>query len=422
VRSLLSADIEDLSKVDLPYEVASWFDTSIISDLAFVFPDKLLYFNWTLFDALCVQCMKTNSVTFFENILESTSLKQVSSWNSCLASAIRMGQVEMVDLLLRYGADPLDGEVLKAAISDRTDMFLFLFGQDRRPRRVRKCIGAHILKFVMAERPDNAEVLDTLLENGLVNLVVAEEPGEDRDDNRHYSSEDMLTPLGLAIVGLPDFCRTNPGAVNRLLREGSDPDGIARIKKIGPRVGQTALMLALETGREDLVRLLVVEYKADVNKKTHLFIKQTPLQHAAELGNLDMVRLLLELGADVNAEPAIRSGGTALQFAAISGNCNVAAELLEQEAPLHALPSKVNGRWPLEGAAEHGRLDMIQFLWRAKEYSLDDSGFQERHCLRAMKFAQSSGHLGCRDLVAELSGFSVDNLNSEDYGVPWLAY
>jgi ankyrin repeat protein len=418
VRSLLSADIEYLSGNDIPNKVASWFDTSIISDLAFVFPDKLLYTAGMPFYYICMQCMETNNVTFFENLLESTSYRDDLPWNSCLASAIRMGQVEMVDLLLQYGANPLDGEVLKAAIPDRTDMFLFLFGQDRKQRRVRKCIGAHILKFIMAERPGNAEVLDTLLENGLINLIVAERP---RDDFNHVD-EDMLTPLGLAMVGLPGFCGTNLGAVNRLLREGSDPDGIAKIKVIGPRVGQTAMMLALETGREGLVRLLVMEYKANVNKKTHLFIKRTPLQHAAELGNLDMVRLLLELGADVNGEPAIRSGGTALQFAAISGNCNVAAELLEQGAPLHALPSKVNGRWPLEGAAEHGRLDMIQFLWRAKEFSLDGTGFQERHCLRAMDFAQSNGHLGCRDLVAELSGFSVDRLDSEDYGVPWLAY
>jgi ankyrin repeat protein len=429
VRSLLSADIGRLENYEIPNEVARWFDTSIISDLAFVFPDILSFLDlhppydtstmrYPTFHNICMQYMKTNNITLFENFLESTSSIDGLPWNSCLAGAIRMGQFEMVDLLLQYGANPLDGEVLKAAIPDRTDIFLFLFGQDRKQRRVQKCIGAHILKFVMAERPGNAEVLDTLLENGLVNLVVAEAP-----DNRPYRApEDMLTPLGLAIAGFPGFCGTNLGAVNRLLREGSDPDGIARIKVIGPRVGQTALMLALETGREDLVRLLVVEYKADVNKKTYLFIKRTPLQHAAELGNLDMVRLLLELGADLNGEPAIRSGGTALQFAALSGNCNVAAELLEQGAPLHALPSKVNGRWPLEGAAEHGRLDMVHFLWRAKEFSLDGTGFQERHCLRAMDFAQSNGHLGCRDLVAELSGFSVDRLDSEDYGVPWLAY
>ena len=135
-----------------------------------------------------------------------------------------------------------------------------------------------------------------------------------------------------------------------------------------------------------------------------------------------MVRLLLEFGAVVNGEPAVRSGGTALQFAAISGNCNMAAELLENGAQLHALPSKVNGRWPLEGAAEHGRLDMIQFLWRAKELSLNGAGFQERQCLRAMDFARSNGHLGCMDLVADLSGISVDRLELDDYGVSWLAY
>jgi ankyrin repeat protein len=426
VRSLLSADIEYTSDQMMPNNMDSWFDTLILSDLVFVFPD-LLYMlvphpkNDPILQSICKWCMETDNVIFFKTFLESLSQTRIIPWNSCLASAITMSHGEMVDLLLEYGADPFDGEALKAAVPDHTEMLPLLFGEDRKQRRVRKCVGAHILKFIMAERHGSAEVLDALLGSGLVNLTVAEEPNQSRSQ---YSDPfgDMLTPLGLAIVGLSGHCKTNLAAVNRLLRAGSDPNGIARITAGEARVGQTALMLALETGREDLVRLLVVEYKADVNKKTHLFIKRTPLQYAAELGNLDMVRLLLKLGADVNGEPAIRSGGTALQFAAISGNCNVAAELLEQGAPLHTLPSKVNGRWPLEGAAEHGRLDMIQFLWRAKEFSLDGAGFQARHCLRAMDFAWSNGHLGCRDLVADLSGISVDKLDSEEYGVPWLAY
>jgi ankyrin repeat protein len=387
VRSLLNADIGTINSGDIPNNVDSWFDTAIISDLAFVFPDLPSILpdqtipgsvsrptRYPTVHNICIECIQTENLEFFRTFLESVSTTHAFPWNSCLASAIRMGHRKMVDLLLQMGANPFDSAVLKAAIPDRRDMLRFLFGEHRKQPSGRKCVGAYTLKFAIG----NAEVLSSLLENGLVNFIVAEDPT-------------------------------------------ADPNGIARIKRAGTRIGQTALMLALETGSEDLVRLLVV-HGADVNKKTHLFIKRTPLQYAAELGNLDMIQLLLELGAEVNGEPAIRSGGTALQFAAISGNCNVAAELLERGAQLHAPPSKVNGRWPLEGAAENGRLDMIQFLWRAKEFFLDDTGFERRHCLRAMDFARSNGHLGCRDLVAELSGVSVDKLEWEEYGVPWLAY
>jgi ankyrin repeat protein len=429
VASLLSADIGNIQYNEIPNNVASWFDTSILSNLAFTFPNLPSILSsqplpdpvsgppqYSTVHNICIECIKTENIEFFRTFLESVTKTRVFPWNSCLASAIRMGHREMVELLLENGANPFDGEVLRAAIPDRTDMLRFLFGEDRKRRSGRKCVGAYNLKFAIG----NAEVLGSLLENGLVNFIVAEVPIATSKLEPGYM-HDMLTPLGLAISGLSGFCESNIGAVELLLRAGSDPNGIARIKVVGTRIGQTALMLALETGWEDFVRLLIV-HGADVNKKPHLFIKRTPLQYAAELGNLDMVQLLLELGAELNAEPANWSGGTALQLAAISGNCNVAAELLERGAQLYALPSKVNGRWPLEGAAENGRLDMIQFLWRAKEFFLDDTGFERRHCLRAMDFARSNGHLGCRDLVAELSGVSVDKLESEEYGVPWLAY
>ncbi|KAN0094104.1 ankyrin [Hyaloscypha variabilis] len=432
VQSLLSADIGDINSYEIPNDVASWFNTSILSDLVFVFPELLSRLSvppppqpgqlppyHSAVENICMQCIETDNLEFFKTLLECSSITSAFPWNSCLASAVRMGHGEMVDLLLQNGANPFDNEVLRAALPDRTDMLRLLLGGDRKQGRGRKCVGAQILKFVMAEHPGNAGVLGSLLDNGLVNFIVAEDA---LNDLNRYHLPQILTPLGLAIVGLSGYCTPNLWAVDRLLQAGSDPNGVARIKDFDIRVGQTALMLALETEREDIVRLLVVEYKADVNKKTHLFIKRTPLQYAAELGNLEMVRLLLELGAVVNGEPAIRSGGTALQFAAISGNCNMVAELLEKGAQLHALPSKVNGRWPLEGAAEHGRLDMIQFLWRAKELSLNNAGFQERQCLRAMDFARSNGHLGCMDLIADLSRISVNKLKSDDYGVPWLAY
>lgn len=418
VRAILSADIDQLCENDMK-DVAGWFDTSIISVLVSIFPD-LVSSSPILLSALgkiCKRCMETDNVAFFKIFMESISLSR--TWlDSCLAIATGVGHAEMVDLLLQMGANPFEGSVLKAAIPKHTEMLQILFGEDRKQQTSRKCVGAHVLKFIMAECPGNAEVLNGLLDRRLVHLAVPEILVSYGVSG--YTGE-MLTPLGLAIAGAPGYCETNLVAANQLLGAGSDPNGIARILTMGGRVSETALMLAIKTGREDVVQLLL-KYNADVNKKPFLSTKRTPLQCAAELGNLDIVRLLLRHGADVNEEPAIRSGGTALQFAAISGNCNVAAELLEREALLDALPSKVNGRWPLEGASEHGRLDMIEFLWRAKGISFGGAGFERRQCLRSMDFARSNGHLGCRDLIAKLSGISVDRLDSEDYGAPWLAY
>ncbi|KAI0911625.1 hypothetical protein F4823DRAFT_584960 [Ustulina deusta] len=73
-------------------------------------------------------------------------------------------------------------------------------------------------------------------------------------------------------------------------------------------------------------------------------VRRTPLEMAAENGDLEMVKLLIQHGADVNAEPSIAMGGTALQLAAISGNCNLAAELLQRGALLHMPPPTIGGR------------------------------------------------------------------------------
>ncbi|KFA71645.1 hypothetical protein S40288_03654 [Stachybotrys chartarum IBT 40288] len=209
----------------------------------------------------------------------------------------------------------------------------------------------------------------------------------------------------------------------RLLEAASDPNGIAQY---GPRgTNKYPLMLAADVGRADIVELLIA-HGADVNQEPVFHMLRTPLQHAAEAGRLDSVRLLLHHGGNVNAAPPKHRGGTALQFAAIAGSCPVASELLDHGADLSALPSKIDGRWPLEGAAEHGRLDMIRFLWdvnavawAAGEYH---DGFTERHCLRAMSLARTNGHRGCVDLIGELSGIDPSQLDEAEYGASWLAY
>jgi ankyrin repeat protein len=296
VRAILSADIKSINNTDMA-GVASWFDTSIFLAIVSAFPDLPLVAR---LGTICERCMETHNLPFFKSLLEFVPIPAFSL-GACLPIAIGAGHSEMVDLLLQMGASPFNSSVLKAAIPKRTQMLQLLFGEDRKQRTGPKCIGAYILKFVMAEQPGNAEVLNSLLDRGLVNLIAPEVC----DFNYRLTNGEMLTPLGLAIVGYKGHCETNLVAVDQLLQAGSDPNRTARLLTAGARVSETALMLAIEIGREDVVQLLL-RNKADVNKKPFLFIKRTPLQYAAELGNLDMVRLLLRYDADINCEPASR--------------------------------------------------------------------------------------------------------------------
>ena len=160
---------------------------------------------------------------------------------------------------------------------------------------------------------------------------------------------------------------------------------------------KTTFLRAIGTRRTYVVQLLI-EYGAEVNRPACLGLKQTPLQAAAEMDDLDMVSLLLNHEADVNAAPAMFKGGTALQLAAINGNLEIARVLIEHGARLDIPPPRGRlGRWPLEGAAENGRLDMIQFLWEVNDGPIDD-----RQCQKAMKLAEHRGHLGCKKLIEQL--------------------
>ncbi|KAI1662045.1 hypothetical protein F4813DRAFT_384761 [Daldinia decipiens] len=208
--------------------------------------------------------------------------------------------------------------------------------------------------------------------------------------------------------------------VKKLLEAGCNPNTIGTTIAInGADVSETALLQAISKRNERLVRLLV-RWKANVHGTAHLLtVRRTPLQKAAEVGDLAIVKFLLEHEVDVNAPPTTRSGGTALQFAAISGNCNVAAELLSHGALLHTPPlSKANGRWPIEGAAENGRFHMIEYLWIAKENTFlpdgCETGFEEKYCRRAMKLAERYGHIACRDLIAEKAGLSIDDEEDDE--------
>ncbi|KAH8711934.1 ankyrin repeat-containing domain protein [Phaeosphaeriaceae sp. PMI808] len=88
----------------------------------------------------------------------------------------------------------------------------------------------------------------------------------------------------------------------------------------------------------------------------------TPLQQAASEKKTQLVRELIGLGANVNADPQKNRGATALQFAAINGDFEILDMLLDAGANINAAPGDRDGRTAIEGAAEWGHLDMIKYL------------------------------------------------------------
>ena len=86
--------------------------------------------------------------------------------------------------------------------------------------------------------------------------------------------------------------------------------------------------------------------------------RRTPLQHAVEKENMELINMLLQHGASVGPVDnslARDRGATALQLAAIQGYIDIARRLIDLGASVNEAPAESNGRTALQGAAECGR-------------------------------------------------------------------
>lgn len=83
------------------------------------------------------------------------------------------------------------------------------------------------------------------------------------------------------------------------------------------------------------------------------FLGETPLHRAVRAGHLDIVRLLVKLGADVNMNAHTPEGYTPLHEAARNGHTEVAAYLIESGAS--PLQKAENGETPIETARAAGK-------------------------------------------------------------------
>ena len=100
-------------------------------------------------------------------------------------------------------------------------------------------------------------------------------------------------------------------------------EGKADVDKARTSDGFTPLLMAVQNGHLDVVRFLVEEGKADVDKVNNN--SQTPINIAADCGNLEIVRFLLSKGVDCTIKD--KWGDTPLASARAKGHAEVAAAL-----------------------------------------------------------------------------------------------
>ena len=120
----------------------------------------------------------------------------------------------------------------------------------------------------------------------------------------------------------------------------------------------TALMLAVESGHEAVVKLLVErdDVEADSKDKNG----RTPLSHAAERGHEAVVKLLVERD-DVEADSKSKNGRTPLSYAAEGGHEAVVKLLVERD-DVEADSKDNDSRTPLSLAAEWGHKSIVKVL------------------------------------------------------------
>jgi ankyrin repeat protein len=121
---------------------------------------------------------------------------------------------------------------------------------------------------------------------------------------------------------------------------------------------QTPLIMAAEYGEMEIVRYLV-EQGANVNATTPVGDgEQTPLRKAIERGDYEMVRFLVQNGAEVNQENQF--GWTPLMTAARTGNIEIMRYMLDEGADPTARTE--SGQTITRIASDAGYTDIVVWM------------------------------------------------------------
>ncbi|RSL80942.1 hypothetical protein CEP51_006197 [Fusarium floridanum] len=295
---------------------------------------------------------------------------------SALHVAVEEERLEMVDILLRAGADvniPLgEGYREFCDISDDS-------GVPKSPLQVAAGHGMN-------------EIVQRLLQGGadidgtwFISIEMFEEYVEG-------DVHEVLSPPALEqALSLGHF-----ETAKILLNAGADIEG----NFLGP----TALQAACGSGSLDRLEMarLLLSRGADVNGAAGVWFGRTALQAAAERGDIDLVQLLLDKGANVNAPPCDRGGITALQAAARSGNQDLVQALIEEGGHVNARPAASFGVTCLQAAASSGNESTVRMLLK---HGAETNAPASDGGKTALSAAVSHGHIGVTKMLLQAGAF-----------------
>lgn len=120
--------------------------------------------------------------------------------------------------------------------------------------------------------------------------------------------------------------------------------------------GRTALMLAAESGRMEVVEYLVSK-GADVNAESKLFL-WTPLFYAASFNRVEVMEFLIANGANVDARD--KWGATPMFPAAGSGHVEAVKLLVENGADTSV--ENMDNQTALDYSRRHNQPDVVRLL------------------------------------------------------------
>ncbi|KAI0550629.1 ankyrin [Xylaria curta] len=319
--------------------------------------------------------------------------------DGALQVTARMEGGQWTKYVLDKGADPNDSEALEIAYRENATAFeIILAAYKKRYNRRLKGFGSLVL--VLAIKSGDLTSIRMLLEHN------ADPHGFVQEDNELQA----ITPFGHAIItdkskGLAMVttfldCYCCPSDVVSVVssRGNKHLSSEEQSRQLIGKPRMNAFLAAIATENTKLIELLVQKDKKIIHAPACKSIKRTPLQRATEIGSMNMVKLLHNLGAHVDDPPNRDGGATALQLAAIGGFGQIVCYLIDHGADVNGKAAFKNGMTALVGAASQGRLDIVAILLNCGAGRGEDGDEQFE---KAIKEAGEHGHYPVRDYLRE---------------------